>query len=72
MEELPKYINVTRVITFDVSQTEELIHAYSVRDEDEEVTLEEIMEHIEDEVSEYFTGNLKDLIWTDENGDELE
>jgi hypothetical protein len=72
MEELPKYINVTRVITFDVSQTEELIHAYSVRDEDEEVTLEEIMEHIEDEVSEYFTGSLKDLIWTDENGDELE
>jgi hypothetical protein len=72
MEELPKYINVTRVITFDVSQTVDLIHANSIRDEDEEVTLEEIMEHIEGEVSEYFTGSLKDLIWTDENGDELE
>jgi len=40
--------------------------------ENEEVGLEEVIERIEGEVSEYFTGSLKDLIWTDENGDELE
>jgi hypothetical protein len=47
---------------------QDLIHEL----EGEEVGLDQIIERIEGEVSEYFTGNLKDLIWTDENGDELE
>ena len=47
---------------------QDLIHEL----EDEEVGLDQIIERIEGEVSEYFTGSLKDLIWTDENGDELE
>jgi hypothetical protein len=68
MEELPTYINVTRVITYNVKDMQDLIHEL----EGEEVGLDQIIERIEGEVSEYFTGNLKDLIWTDENGDELE
>jgi hypothetical protein len=68
MEELPTYINVTRVITYNVKDMQDLIYEL----ENEEVGLEEVIERIEGEVSEYFTGNLKDLIWTDENGDELE
>jgi hypothetical protein len=68
MEELPTYINVTRVITYNVKDMQDLIYEL----EDEEVGLDQIIERIEDEVSEYFTGSLKDLIWTDENGDELE
>jgi len=68
MEKLPKYINVTRVITYNVKDMQELIYEL----EDEEVGLDQIIERIEDEVSEYFTGSLKDLIWTDENGDEID
>lgn len=68
MGELPTYINVTRVITYNVKDMQDLIHEL----EDEEVGLDQIIERIEGEVSEYFTGSLKDLIWTDENGDELE
>ena len=68
MGELPTYINVTRAITYNVKDMQDLIHEL----EDEEVGLDQIIERIEGEVSEYFTGSLKDLIWTDENGDELE
>jgi hypothetical protein len=68
MEELPKYINVTRVITYNVKDMQDLIYEL----EDEEVGLDQIIERIEDEVSEYFTGSLKDLIWTDENGNEID
>jgi hypothetical protein len=68
MEELPTYINVTRVITYNVKDMQDLIYEL----EDEEVGLDQIIERIEDEVSEYFTGSLKDLIWTDENGNEID
>jgi hypothetical protein len=68
MEELPTYINVTRVITYNVKDMQDLIYEL----ENEEVGLDQIIERIEDDISEYFTGSLKDLIWTDENGDELE
>jgi hypothetical protein len=68
MDTLPTYINVTRVITYNVKDMQDLIYEL----ENEEVGLEEVIERIEGEVSEYFTGSLKDLIWTDENGDELE
>ena len=68
MDTLPTYINVTRVITYNVKDMQDFIYEL----ENEEVGLEEVIERIEGEVSEYFTGSLKDLIWTDENGDELE
>jgi hypothetical protein len=68
MEELPKYINVTRVITYNVKDMQDLIYEL----EDEEVGLDQIIERIEGEVSEYFTGSIKDLIWTDENGEEID
>jgi hypothetical protein len=68
MDTLPTYINVTRVITYNVKDMQDLIYEL----ENEEVGLEEVIERIEGEVSEYFTGSLRDLIWTDENGDELE
>ena len=68
MDTLPTYINVTRVITYNVKDMQDLIYEL----ENEEVGLEEVIERIEGEVSEYFTGSLNDLIWTDENGDELE
>jgi hypothetical protein len=68
MDTLPTYINVTRVITYNVKDMQDLIYEL----ENEEVGLDQIIERIEDDISEYFTGSLKDLIWTDENGDELE
>jgi len=68
MDTLPKYINVTRVITYNVKDMQDLIYEL----EDEEVGLDQIVERIESEVSEYFTGSIKDLIWTDENGDEID
>ncbi len=71
MDTLPRYINVTRVITFDVQNMQDLIHQLH-KEEDEEVTLDEVIERIESELFLYFPGNQKDLIWTDENGDELE
>ena len=72
MEELPKRINAMKVISYDVEQmVEDVCNAYSITKE--EVTLEMILEYVEELVSEDFayrdyTG---DVILQDENGEEL-
>jgi hypothetical protein len=70
METLPKYINVTRVITFDVQDISDILH--EVKPDGEEVTMEEIMDYISDDLSDWFVGNFGDLIWKDENGDDID
>jgi hypothetical protein len=51
-----------------VKDMQDLIYELEV----EEVGLDQIIERIESEVSEYFTGSIKDLIWTDENGEDID
>jgi len=70
METLPKYINVTRVITFDVQDISDILH--EVKPDGEEVTMEEIMDYISDDLSDWFVGNFGDLIWKDENGEDID
>jgi len=72
MEELPKYINAMKVISYDVEQmVEDVCKAYSISQK--EVTRDMIMEYLEELVKEDFayrdyTG---DVIFQDENGEEL-
>jgi hypothetical protein len=70
MEKLPKYINVTRVISFDVQDISDILH--EVKPDGEEVTMEEIMDYISDDLSDWFVGNFGDLIWKDENGEDID
>lgn len=70
MEKLPKYINVTRVITFDVQDIVDILH--EVKPDDEEVTMEEITDYISDDLSDWFVDGHTDLIWKDENGDDID
>ena len=70
MEKLPKYINVTRVISFDVQDISDILH--EVKPDGEEVTMEEIVDYISDDLSDWFVGNFGDLIWKDENGDDID
>ena len=72
MEKLPERINAMKVISYDVEQmVEDVCNAYSITKE--EVTLEMIMEYLEELVAQDFayqdyTG---DVIFQDENGEEL-
>lgn len=72
MERLPERINAMKVISYDVQQiVEDVCNAYSITKE--EVTLEMVMEYVEELVAEDFayqdyTG---DVILQDENGEEL-
>ena len=72
MEELPKYINAMKVISYDVEQmVEDVCKAYRISQK--EVTRDMIMEYLEELVKEDFayrdyTG---DVIFQDENGEEL-
>jgi len=72
MEELPKYINAMKVISYDVEQmVEDVCKAYSISQK--EVTRDMLMEYLEELVKEDFayrdyTG---DVIFQDENGEEL-
>lgn len=70
METLPKYINVTRVISFDVQDISDILH--EVKLDGEEVTMEEIVDYISADLSDWFVGNFGDLIWKDENGEDID
>jgi hypothetical protein len=70
METLPKYINVTRVISFDVQDISDILH--EVKPDGEEVTMEEIVDYISADLSDWFVGNFGDLIWKDENGEDID
>lgn len=70
MTNLPETINVMRVVTYDVSGICEQIHE-SLEKPLEDITLQDCMEWIEDWVNEDFGGYTDDLIYQDENGEEL-
>ena len=38
----------------------------------EEVTMEEIVDYISADLSDWFVGNFGDLIWKDENGEDID
>ena len=70
MSELPKRINVMRVVYYDV---QDIVERLTENDETlRTVTLEEIMEQVEAWVEEDFPADrIKDLVIQDENGEEL-
>jgi predicted transcriptional regulator len=70
MSELPKRINVMKVISYDV---QDIVERLTENDETlRTVTLEEVMEQVEAWVQEDFPADrIKDLIIQDENGEEL-
>jgi hypothetical protein len=70
MSELPKRINVMKVISYDV---QDIVERLTENDETlRTVTLEEVMEQVEAWVQEDFPADrIKDLIIQDENGEDL-
>lgn len=73
---LPERINVMKLVTYDV---QDIVERLTENDETpREVTLEEVMVQVEAWVHEDFNGgqnawasDLKDLIFQDENGEDL-
>ena len=68
-ETLPKYINVSRSITYGVPQLIE----HMTDDGEEIINIDTIIEYLDNHVHEDMTAPLSrhDLIWTDEEGNEL-
>lgn len=68
---MPTHINVTKAITYDVATCIEQLKEDGI----ENPTYEEVLEHIEGLCEDDFscgwghTADLKELIFTDENGD---
>jgi hypothetical protein len=77
--ELPKYINVMKVVTYDVYEViKDIKTLNSDIDGDMDITLEDVVEHIENlaKMDDFSCGwghqtDISDLIFTDENGEEL-
>jgi hypothetical protein len=68
MNKLPKRINVTKVVSYDVDK---IVRDIKDMGRDEEITLESILDYIEGWVQEDF-GTEHELIFADENGEELQ
>jgi len=66
-ETIPKRINVMKVVTYDVEAIRRDMHNDMGIDLD---TVDDVMEFIEEWVAEDF-GGLSNLIFQDENGNEL-
>ena len=66
-ETIPKRINVIKVVTYDVEAIRRDMHNDMGIDLD---TVDDVMEFIEEWVAEDF-GGLSNLIFQDENGNEL-
>ena len=69
MNDLPERINVIRTVTYDVPSIVSDIRTM-LDDHHHNPDLAEVMEYIEDWVAEDF-GSLDNLIFQDENGEEL-
>ena len=66
------HINVMRVFTYDVEEIVRTIHQDNRGDADIEVTYDDVMEYVEMLVEDDFRSNgTKDLLYTDQNGDNL-
>lgn len=68
--ELPERINVMKVVTYDVQSIREMLAELNHKEFEYVATDSEVMSVIENEVSEHFS-DLKDLLWTNEDGEEL-
>lgn len=66
--ELPERINVMRVISYEVDK---IVNDLKDMEHEGEITLEDILEVINDYVIEDFGTSYKNLIFQDENGEEL-
>ena len=67
---LPERINVMKVVSYDVQQICENIHECHKQPFDE-ITIEDCLEWIRSWVEEDFNGDIEELIYQDENGEEL-
>jgi len=76
MRELPERINVMKVVSYDVNQIANDIHA-ETETPHSEITLWDIMQRVEVWIENDFscgwghTADTSDLIFQDENGEEL-
>jgi hypothetical protein len=68
MNKLPKRINVTKVVSYDVDK---IVGDIKDMGREEEITLESILDYIDGWVQEDF-GSEHELIFTDEDGEELQ
>ena len=68
-EKLPTQINVLRAVSYDVSG---IIESIKENEPDAEITIESILDYIEDWVEADFGGLTKGLIYQDENGQEID
>jgi hypothetical protein len=68
MNKLPKRINVTKVVSYDVDK---IVGDIKDMGREEEITLESILDYIDGWVQEDF-GSEHELIFADENGEELQ
>ena len=69
---MPERINVMKVITYDVQNIMESIVSMDTDKDFDDITLEEVMKQVEAWVEDDFpTERIKDLIFQDENGEEL-
>ena len=72
MSDLPERINVMKVVTYDVQNIMESIVSMNTDKDFDDITLEEVMEQVEAWVEDDFpTERVKDLIFQDENGEDL-
>ena len=74
---LPDRINVTKVVTYDVAEITNSLRELGALEDDKEPTLEDILWLVEDFAKEDFgcghghNASIRDLIFQDENGEEL-
>lgn len=69
---LPKRINAMKLISYDVQQIVEMLMSENELENDSTITLEMVMNRVEDWVEEDFAHDVSDsTIFQDENGEEL-
>jgi hypothetical protein len=69
--ELPERINVMKVLSFDVESIQTMLAEFNASEVDYVATETEVMDVVMREAYEYFGGS-SDLIFQDENGEELD
>jgi hypothetical protein len=67
MSDLPKRINVIKTVSYDVDR---IVNDLKEMGREEEITIQVILDYIQDWVDEDF-GENSELIYQDENGGEL-
>ncbi len=69
MRNLPERINAMKCVTYDVEVIVDAMMAMEYKDTPEEITLEDILEWISDDVESDI--NFSNVLYQDENGGEL-